>query len=249
MVPPLPAGVVEDVGVLTAFCWTGLELRRFGRRLFFPSTLSPVPTGPAAGLPSRRETKPPLFLTVVSAVDTECCSCRVVPERRCLDSVCPGGLPPIVLERPAPDLDGVGSLLVERVSGGWMEPPPCQRGSRVEGPLLRLPPPLPVIVSAGGMVLESPPPPVLPAGVLLSVASGGVKSPPRPTTPSLKSSSTCTSTPRLRTPPDIPPVLPEWRRISRPAPPPGPPPPLNPPGLPPLPLLEPLSGFIPKDSV
>ena len=232
---------MEGAGALAAFCWTGPELCRFGRGLFFPPIPSPAPAGLAAGLPSRRETKPPPFLMVVSAVETERCSCRVVPERRCLDaeSVCAGELPP-------PDVGGVGVciLRVKRAFGCRTGLPPCWRGPCGEDPLPRLPPPFGVAASAGGAVPESPPPPT---GVPLGAVSGGGKSLPMPTIPSSKSSA-YTSTPRLRTPSAIRPVLPECRRVSRPVPPPNLPPPVNPSGLLPLPPLKPPSGLIPGAS-
>lgn len=175
-----------------------------------------------------------------------------MPECRCLDveSVCAGELPP-------PDAGGVGAciLRVKRSFGCRTGLPPCWRGPCGEGPLPRLPPPFGAATSAGGAVPENPP---SPTGVPFGAVSGGGKSLPMPTIPSSKSSA-YTSTPRLWTPPAILPVFPEWRRISRPAPPPDSPPiwkplfllPAPPPGPPTpvnLPPQAPLSGLVPETS-
>lgn len=219
-------------------CRAGPEACRFGRGPVVPSAPPLVPAGPSAGLLLRRDVKPlPFWEAGSSAEEVERCSCRTVLELRCfkVESVRVVEALPVEVVCPPPDVGGVadGPLRVERASGCWAGPPPCWRRPWGEVPPPRLTPPSLGVDSAGGVVLsglECWPLLTPPMGGLPDVPCGG-KFPPRPTIPSLKSSSTYTSTPRLCPVPKPLPVLPECRMVSRPAPPPGLPPMLNPPGL------------------
>lgn len=230
-------------------CRAWPEACRFGRGLVVLSTPPLVPAGPSAGLLLRGDVKPlPLWAVDISADEgAKCCSCRVVLALRCWDveSVCVVEVLSAEEVWPPPDLGGVavGPLRVERASGCRAGPPPCWRGPWGEVPPLRLTLPSLGVDSAGGVVLSGLECRSLlmpPAGGLPDAVPRGGKFPPRPTIPSLKSSSTYTSTPRLCPVPKALPVLPECRRISRPVPPPGLPTELNPPGLlAPLPVMTP----------